>query len=63
MDYKVTQDLKYQDRHLRKVLVVAPLDSVHWDVVGGQNTVPEDWKCIRDHPGQLLGVPGSILDH
>ena len=40
--------LKYPRRHLHKVLVVATLDSVHQDLVGGHNTVPEDWKCIRE---------------
>ena len=55
--------LKYPSRHLHKVLVVAPLDSVHQDLVGGQNTLSEDWKCIGEQPEQLLGVQGSVLGH
>ena len=34
----------------QRYLVTSPLDSVHQDLVGGQNIMPEDCKCAGEHP-------------
>ena len=52
--------LKFHTRDLQKVLVTSPLDSVHQDLVGGQNIVPEDCKCAGEHPEQSSEVYPTV---
>ena len=38
----------------------SPLDSVHQDLVGGQNIVLEDCKCAGEHPEQSSEVYPTV---